>query len=57
MLCYRIRDADQNLRVIYRIDDAISMIEIFNKTTRTTPKKVIEVCKKHLSKYDPDQQE
>jgi phage-related protein len=54
----RIRDADKNWRIIYRIDDdAILIIEVFNKTTTTTPKKVIEICKKRLSKYDTDQQE
>jgi phage-related protein len=55
----RIRDVDKkNWRIIYRIDDdAILIIEVFNKTTRATPKNVIEVCKKRLSKYDTDQQE
>ncbi len=54
----RIRDADKNWRIIYRIDDdAILIIEVFNKTTRTTSKKVIEICKKRLSKYDSDQKE
>lgn len=54
----RVRDADKNWRIIYRIDDdAILIIEVFNKTTRATPKNVIEVCKKRLSKYDTDQQE
>ncbi|MEH2354803.1 type II toxin-antitoxin system RelE/ParE family toxin [Nostoc sp.] len=53
-----IRDADKNWRIIYRIDDdAILIVEVFNKTTRTTSKKIIEVCKKRLSKYDTDQQE
>jgi phage-related protein len=54
----RIRDMDKNWRIIYRIDDdSILIVEIFNKTTRTTPKNVIEVCKKRLIKYDTDQQE
>jgi phage-related protein len=51
----RIRDADKNWRIIYRIDDdAIVIVEVFNKSSRTTPKSVIEVCKKRLSKYDAD---
>lgn len=51
----RIRDADKNWRIIYRIDDdAILIVEIFNKTTRSTPKNVIEICKKRLSKYNTD---
>jgi phage-related protein len=54
----RIRDADKNWRIIYRIDDdSILIVEVFNKTTRSTPKNVIEICKKRLSKYDTDQQE
>ncbi|WP_408962468.1 type II toxin-antitoxin system RelE/ParE family toxin [Phormidium tenue] len=49
------RDADKNWRIIYRIDDdAILIVEVFNKSTRATPKNVIEVCKKRLSKYDAD---
>ncbi|MDZ7994192.1 MAG: type II toxin-antitoxin system RelE/ParE family toxin [Nostoc sp. EfeVER01] len=56
--CYklRIRDTDKNWRIIYRIDDdTILIVEVFNKTTRTTSKNVIEICKKRLSKYDTDQ--
>lgn len=54
----RIRDVDKNWRIIYRIDDdAILIFEVFDKTTRATPKNVIEVCKKRLSKYDVDRQE
>ncbi|MFN7528346.1 MAG: type II toxin-antitoxin system RelE/ParE family toxin, partial [Dolichospermum sp.] len=55
--CYelRIRDADKNWRIIYRIDDdAILILEVFNKTTRTTPSTVIDISKKRLSKYDQD---
>ncbi|MBE9251827.1 type II toxin-antitoxin system RelE/ParE family toxin [Dolichospermum sp. LEGE 00240] len=58
--CYelRIRDADKNWRIIYRIDDdAILILEVFNKTTRTTPSTVIDICKKRLSKYDQDIQD
>lgn len=52
----RIRDADKNWRIIYRIDDdAILIVEVFNKTTKATPKNVIEVCKKRLGKYNADQ--
>ncbi len=54
----RIRDAEKSWRIIYRIDDdAILLIEVFVKTTRATPKKVIELCKKRSSKYDTDQRE
>jgi phage-related protein len=51
----RIREAGQNWRLIYRIDeDAILILEVFNKTTRATPINVIENCKKRLKKYDTD---
>jgi phage-related protein len=51
----RIRDAEKNWRIIYRIDDdAILIVEVFNKSTRTTPKNVIDICRKRLSKYDTD---
>jgi phage-related protein len=54
----RVRDADKNWRIIYRIDeDAILIIEVFNKTTRKTPSQVITNCEKRLSKYDKDIQE
>lgn len=51
----RIRDAGQNWRLIYRIDeDVILILEIFNKNTRATPINVIENCKRRLNKYDTD---
>ena len=54
----RIRDTQQNWRIIYRIDsDAILILEVFAKTTQKTPKKVIEICKRRLSQYDTDKQE
>jgi len=54
----RIRDADKNWRIVYRIDDdAILIVEVFNKTTRATPKHAIALCKKRLSQYDTDRQE
>jgi phage-related protein len=53
----RIKDENQNWRIIYRIDDdAIVILEVFSKKTQTTPKSVIDVCKKRLSKYDRDRQ-
>ncbi|KJH73465.1 type II toxin-antitoxin system RelE/ParE family toxin [Aliterella atlantica] len=54
----RIRDVDKNWRIVYRIDsDAILILDVFDKTTRTTPTQVIENCKKRLSKYDKDIQD
>jgi len=49
----RITDADVTWRIIYRIDpDAIITAEVFGKRTETTPKKVIDICKKRLRGYD-----
>jgi len=40
-------------RLVYRIDsDAIVIAEVFNKTTQTTPKVVIDSCKRRLRQYD-----
>ena len=53
----RIRDTDQNWRIIYRIDsDAILILDIFSKKTQTTPQNIIDTCQKRLSKYDQDKQ-
>jgi len=54
----RIRDKQKNWRIIYRIDeDAILILEVFNKTTRATPISIIDICQKRLSKYDRDTQD
>jgi phage-related protein len=53
----RVRDAQKNWRIVYRVDeDAILILEVFNKTTRTTPTSVINICQKRLSKYDKDKE-
>ncbi|GBD89001.1 hypothetical protein BMS3Abin03_02945 [bacterium BMS3Abin03] len=49
----RINDERNTWRIIYRIDvDAIVILEVFNKKTKQTPKKVIEICKKRIKEYD-----
>jgi len=49
----RVSDEDQNWRIVYRIDsDAIVIAEVFPKTTRATPKRVIDTCKRRLTRYD-----
>ena len=54
----RIRDAQQNWRIMYRIDDdAILILEVFSKKSQATPKAIIDICKKRLSQYDQDKQE
>ncbi len=49
----RINDENSTWRIIYRIDnDAIVILEVFNKKSQQTPKKVIDVCKKRIKEYD-----
>ena len=49
----RVRDAQANWRIIYRIDDdAIVIAEVFAKTTRTTPPEVITNSQRRLRAYD-----
>ena len=53
--CHELRINDENLvwRIIYRIDeDAIVILEVFDKKTAQTPKKVIDVCKDSIKVYD-----
>ena len=53
--CYelRIRDQNKTWRIIYRIDpDAIVITEVFQKRTRQTPKRIIDICKRRLQHYD-----
>lgn len=49
----RVRDADHNWRIIYRIDhDRILLVDVFAKTTQQTPKHIIDACKSRLRRYD-----
>lgn len=49
----RVRDADANWRIVYRVDaDAIVILEVVSKQTRTTPKSVIDACQRRLKEYD-----
>ena len=49
----RVRDAEKNWRIIYRLDaDAIVIGEVFHKTTRQTPGQVIDVCQRRFKRYD-----
>ncbi len=53
--CHELRIIDKNStwRVVYRIDDdAIVILEVFKKTTRETPKNVIDACKRRIKNYD-----
>lgn len=49
----RVRDENRDWRIIYRIDDdAIVILEVFDKTTRETPRGVIRNCQRRLADYD-----
>ena len=49
----RIPDRDRNWRIIYRTDaDAVVIVEVWNKTTRTTPREIIKHAKRRLRRYD-----
>lgn len=51
----RFRDGNRVWRIIYRSDpDAILIADIFPKTTRTTPRSVIEASQQRLRTYDRD---
>jgi phage-related protein len=53
--CHELRIVDERVswRVVYRIDrDAILILAVFRKTTRATPRPVIEVCKRRVNQYD-----
>jgi phage-related protein len=49
----RVRDANRNWRIVYRIDpDAIVIADVFAKTTQRTPRAVISNCQRRLALYD-----
>jgi phage-related protein len=49
----RINDERTTWRIIYRLDsDAIVILEVFSKKSRTMPKTIIDVCKRRLREYD-----
>ena len=53
--CHELRVVDERAswRIIYRIDaDAIVIADVFRKTTRATPGRVIDDCRRRLGAYD-----
>jgi phage-related protein len=49
----RVTDKGHEWRIVYRADeDAIVIGDVFAKTSRTTPRGVIERCQKRLEAYD-----
>lgn len=40
-------------RIVYRLDgDAVIIIEVLSKKTPTTPRGVLDVCRRRLNAYD-----
>jgi phage-related protein len=49
----RINDDRKTWRIIYRIDeDAIVILDVFEKNTRKTPAQIIVNCKRRLQLYE-----
>lgn len=49
----RVRDAEQNWRIMYRIDtDAVLVLDVYSKKTRKIPDEVVNRCKLRLKQYD-----
>jgi len=49
----RINDEQGTWRIVYRTDqDAVVILEVFQKKTSKTPKGVIDTCKARLKDYD-----
>lgn len=49
----RVRDGEHSWRIMYRIDaDAVIVVEVYAKKTRTIPGKVMELCEDRLKRYD-----
>jgi phage-related protein len=49
----RIPDGEISWRIIYRLDfDAVIILEIFEKKSRTLPRSIIETCKRRIQFYE-----
>jgi len=49
----RIGDETQAWRIVYAVRrDAVVILEVFSKTTRTTPLGVLRMCSKRLHAYE-----
>lgn len=58
--CHELRviDATVSWRILYAVtDDAIVILEVFEKKMRATPKQVVAVAKRRLRKYLADAEE
>lgn len=55
--CHELRIPDEHVswRIVHRLDpDAVIIAEVFHKTTRSTPRHVIETCRRRLRIYDAE---
>lgn len=51
----RIKDGSIAWRIVYRLDpDAVIILHVFCKQSRTTPKRIIEACRRRLRNYDDE---
>ena len=49
----RINDKNKTWRIVYRIDnDAIIILDVFEKKTQRTPTEVIDNCKRRIRLYE-----
>ena len=49
----RVNDANKTWRLIYRIDDdAVVVLDVFEKKTRALPQRLIAECQRRLRLYD-----
>ena len=49
----RINDENKTWQIIYRIDeDAIVVVDVFEKKTQKTPRQIIANCRRRLRLYD-----
>lgn len=49
----RVNDSGKTWRLIYRIDSAaIVILEVFEKKTQSTPRRIIEICRRRLKQYE-----
>lgn len=54
----RVSDGRVAWRVIYRLDaDAVVVVDVVQKKTMTTPRRVIEDCRRRLRRYDLNSEE
>lgn len=53
--CHELRIVDDRVtwRIIYRLDDQeVLVVDVFSKRTRTTPRAIVEACRRRLRRYD-----